>query len=138
MIVKNPGGSLKLEVTYTIFSKLPIERADVETDANANYQVAKVCLESKLTQESYDRMLTIRDESLRKIVFSLNTIKDQILIDFQDYRERNDTPNGVVEISDGDDLIESESWNMKKHDDGEAFSEGPFAEGFSAGAYYAG
>ena len=45
MKVENPGGSLKLEVTYTILSKLPIERADVET---ANYQVAQVCLESKL------------------------------------------------------------------------------------------
>ena len=49
MKVENPGGSVKLEVTYTIFSKLPIERADVETDdANANYQVAQVRLESKL------------------------------------------------------------------------------------------
>ena len=48
MKVENPGGSAKLEVTYMIFSKLPIERGDVETDANANYQVAQVCLESKL------------------------------------------------------------------------------------------
>ena len=48
MKVENPGGSVKLEVTYMIFSKLPIERGDVETDANANYQVAQVCLESKL------------------------------------------------------------------------------------------
>jgi hypothetical protein len=74
MTVQNPGGSLKLEVTYTIFSKLPIERADVEIDANANYQVA------------------------------------------QDYGQRNDTPNGVVEISNDDDMI-SESWYMKKHVD---------------------
>jgi len=74
MKVENPGGSLKLEVTYTIFSKLPIERADVEIDANANYQVA------------------------------------------QDYGQRNDTPNGVVEISNDDDMI-SESWYMKKHVD---------------------
>ena len=54
MKVENPGGTLKLEVIYKIFSKLPIERADVET---ANYQVAQVCLESKLnftvTYESY-------------------------------------------------------------------------------------
>ena len=48
MKVENPGGSLKLEVIYKIFSKLPIERADVEIDANANYQVAQVRLESKL------------------------------------------------------------------------------------------
>jgi len=72
MKVENPGGSVKLEVTYMIFSKLPIERGDVETDANANYQVA------------------------------------------QDYGQRNDTPNGVVEITSDDDMI-SKSWWMKKH-----------------------
>ena len=46
MKVENPGGSLKLEVIYKIFSKLPIERADVEIDENENYKVAQVCLES--------------------------------------------------------------------------------------------
>ena len=48
MKVENPGGTLRLEVIYKIFSKLPIERTDVEIDENENYEVAQVCLESKL------------------------------------------------------------------------------------------
>ena len=40
--VQNPGGTENLEVTYTIFSKQPIERVDVETD-DLNYQIAQVC-----------------------------------------------------------------------------------------------
>jgi len=72
MKVENPGGSLKLEVIYKIFSKLPIERADVEIDENENYKVA------------------------------------------QDYGQRNDTPNGVVEISNDDDMI-SHTWYMLRH-----------------------
>jgi len=72
MKVENPGGSLKLEVIYKIFSKLPIERADVEIDENENYKVA------------------------------------------QDYGQRNDTPSGVVEISNDDDMI-SHTWYMLRH-----------------------
>jgi len=43
MKVENPGGTKILFVTYTIISKHPIELKDVETDENANYQVAQVC-----------------------------------------------------------------------------------------------
>ena len=46
MKVENPGGTNILFVTYTIISKHPIELVDVETDENANYQVAQVCLNS--------------------------------------------------------------------------------------------
>ena len=46
MKVENPGGTNILFVAYTIISKHPIELVDVETDENANYQVAQVCLNS--------------------------------------------------------------------------------------------
>jgi len=69
MKVENPGGTTNLFVTYTIFSRKPIE----DVSQSENYQVA------------------------------------------QDYGQRNDTPNGFVEITDDDDMIEA-SWRHQTLD----------------------
>ena len=40
--------------------------------------------------------------------------------DFKDYGQRNETPNGVVEVTDDDDMIDV-TWWMKKHADKHIF-----------------